>query len=279
MPNARDFPRGAIALDRTDAGSRRHPCFCSPPPARSRPRSGSCDCADREDVAGMRRHGWELLADATRAGRDGAPAFAALARSRRDLPSGAARGVFAGSDDFESGRPVLLGSGRRCCRKCCSTRRSARHIAAEGPVSGAPPSTGSIAAFAPTRRSRLRQITAFPRDAMALKLVWTVVHARGLTPISVWDGEGGGAPSAWPRPIMVGADGGPARAISTMSRSRQISLRGLQAIDPSARPGDQLVLLAIHLSPARRSPTGSGRPTGGTTGPMPGPSRPTAPRR
>lgn len=209
------------------------------------PEAAQLHLRDREDVAGMRRHGWELLAEATRADRDGAPAFAAwhdLGETFHVAP----RGAFRRIDDFVSGRPVLLASGAPMLSQVLFNPASARHIAARGLFHRATLDrlNAGFRADAPLAG---RQIAPFPRDAMALKLVWTVVHARGLTPISVWDGEGAGAPSAWPRRVMVGAGGTP------LDRFYHVAipvdqLAAVRAIDPSAHAGDQLVLLAIHLT-------------------------------
>lgn len=209
------------------------------------PEAAQMRLRDREDVAGMRRQGWALLADATRAGPGGAPAFAAW----RDLGETfhlAPRGAFRRIDDFESGRPVLLASGAPMLSQVLFNPASARHIAARGLFRRATLNRLNAGFRADTPLAD-RQIAAFPRGAMALKLVWTVVHARGLTPISVRDGEGGGAPSAWPRTVMAGAGGVPIDRFYHVAIP-PAQLAAVQAIDPSARAGDQLVLLAIHLT-------------------------------
>lgn len=209
------------------------------------PEAAQLRLRDREDVAGMRRQGWALLAEATRSGRDGAPAFAAwadLGETFRLAPRGALRRI----DDFESGRPVLLASGAPMLSQVLFNPASARHIAARGLYRRATLDrlNGGFRADALLAE---RQIAPFPRAAMALKLVWTVVHADRPTPISVWDGAGGGAPSAWPRTVTVGAGGTPLERFYHVAIPPG-EIAAVRAIDPSARAGDQLVLLAIHLT-------------------------------
>lgn len=193
----------------------------------------------------MRRHGWELLAEVTREGRDGAPAFA----NWRDLGETfhlAPRGTLRRIEDFETRRPVLLASGAPLLSQVLFNPASARHIAARGLFRRATLDRLN-AGFAPDAPLAQRQIAPFPRDAMAVKLVWTLVHAQGLTPISVWDGDADGAPSSWPRSVMVGAGGTPLDRFYHVAIPPE-RLAAVRALDPSARAGDQLVLLAVHLT-------------------------------
>jgi hypothetical protein len=50
--------------------------------------------------------------------------------------------------------------------------------------------------------AHLPAVPAFPRDAITIKLVWFAVHATGLTPMPIWDGE----------PVLADADGNPDRS-------------------------------------------------------------------
>src|SRR5262249_8130496 len=55
-----------------------------------------------------------------------------------------------------------------------------------------PHATAHIRDHALARRSTLeamRELPAFPSDAIAVKLVWYPIHAHGLTAMPIWDGE------------------------------------------------------------------------------------------
>ena len=102
-----------------------------------------------------------------------------------------------------------------------------------------------------------RQIAPFPRGAMALKTIWAVVHASGLTRLSVWDGPGdpvgANLPAAWPRdsrrrPRRRHAGRGAARPLPSSADRR--GGPGGRARDRCRRPGTatMLVLLAVHVT-------------------------------
>jgi hypothetical protein len=210
------------------------------------PEAAQLALRDRGDEAAMRAHAWATFAGVTAAGRDGAPAFARW-HSLGQAFGGAAG--FRRVEDFGTGAPVLLGSGAPMLSLVLFNEPTFRHIRAlrlDRRATLARLNAG-FAADAPAER---RQIAPFPRDSLAIKTIWTLVHAAGVTPISVWDGAGAGAPAAWPRHVLVDPAG---RAGVPLARfhHRRIAARELaavRAIDPSARAGDYIVLLALHLT-------------------------------
>ena len=208
---------------------------------------------DAQDAAAMRRHGWRVLADVTRPGRDGAPAWLGWAPLTR---------TFGGTDP-NPGRPfrridiaetpgiaLLQASGAPLLSLVLLNDPADRHIRAERLFSRA--RLDSInAGFGPATPLARRTIAPFPREAMAVKTVWAVVHAARPTPISVWDGEGdaadGNRPARWPRTVLAGSAAAPLDHFYHTA-IRAGDLAAVRAIDPSAQAGDHLVLLAMHLT-------------------------------
>jgi hypothetical protein len=121
-----------------------------------------------------------------------------------------------------------------------------------------------------------REIQAFPRDAVSLKLVWAVVYATRPTPIRVWDNmpsqpvSQSNPEESWPRVVIVDASrtqipAGETRDVTVGGRpfpgSRVVAvnrfynfrisaaeLPAVQGIDPQARIGDYAVLVAMHMT-------------------------------
>jgi hypothetical protein len=73
-----------------------------------------------------------------------------------------------------------------------------------------------------------REVTAFPRTAMSLKLGWRIVRATGFTLIPVWDGRPtlpdaqGNPPSSWPRVVVVD----PSRDDIPLGETRAVNWQG-----------------------------------------------------
>lgn len=198
---------------------------------------------DNDDVAAMRRHGWAVLAAASWPGRDGAPAFARWP-SLSDTFGGGPR--FRRIDQVETGMPVRQGAGAPMMMLVQFNAPAYRHIREQGLFRRA--TLAAInAGFAADTPPERRAIAPFPRDALAIKTVWTVVHAEGLTPVSVWDGAGDAEPATWPRTVMVGPGGVPLSRFHHLPIAAA-DLEAVRAIDPSARAGDHIVLLAVHLT-------------------------------
>jgi len=198
---------------------------------------------DRQDVAAMRRHGWTLLAGVTRPARDGRP-YLAHWHSLAETFGGGPR--WRRIDQFETGRPVLQGGGTPMMSLVLFNAPAYRHIRAQGLFRRATLDRIN-AGFAAGTRLEQRRIVPFPRDALAIKTVWTVVHAERVTPVSVWDGAGAAEPAAWPRTVMVGPGAVPLSRFYHLPIAAA-DLAAVRAIDPTARAGDYAVLLAIHLT-------------------------------
>jgi hypothetical protein len=201
---------------------------------------------DTGDEPAMRAHAWAAFAAATRAGPEGAPAFARW-HGLGETFGGAAG--FRRVEDFATGRPVLQAGGAPMLSLVLFDEPTFRHIRARHLDRRATLErlNAGFAADAPPER---REIAAFPRAAVAIKTVWALVHAAGVTPLSVWDGAGAGAPDAWPRIVLVdptGARGVPLAHFHYI-RIGAPDLAAVRAIDPSARAGDYAVLVAMHLT-------------------------------
>jgi len=202
---------------------------------------------DQGDVAAMRAHGWAVLGEATRPGADGRPFFAGWRTLAETFGDGRAAGLgFRRIDQLETGLPVRQGAGAPMLMLVQLNEPAYRHIRSQGLFRRA-----TLAAinsgFAPGTAPERRTIAPFPRGALAIKTVWTVVHADRPTAVSVWDGAGDAEPAAWPRTIMVGPGAVPLSRFHHLPIAAA-DLAAIRAIDPSAQAGDQLVLLAVHLT-------------------------------
>ena len=219
---------------------------CAPPSGLSQfpaPEAQQLRLRDREDVAAMRAHGWAVLAGVTRPAGGGTPAFARWP----SLSDAFARGPsFRRIDQIETGMPVRQGAGAPMMMRVQFNAPAYRHIRARRLFRRATLAAinAGFAADTPTER---RAIAPFPRDSLAIKTVWTVVHADRPTPVSVWDGAGEAEPAAWPRTVTVGPGGVPLSRFHHLPIAAA-DLETIRAIDPSAQAGDHLVLLAIHLT-------------------------------
>ncbi|HEV2818737.1 MAG TPA: hypothetical protein VGW40_16125 [Allosphingosinicella sp.] len=208
---------------------------------------------DGEDVAAMRRHAWRVLADVTRPGRDGAPAWlgwAPIARTFGGAGASPAR-PFRRIDIAETpGIALLQASGAPLLSLVLFNDPAYRHIRGERLYSRARLDAIN-AGFGAAAPLAARTIAPFPREAMAVKTVWAVVHPDRPTPISVWDGAGdapdGNRPARWPRTVLVGPGATPLDHFFHLPIAAD-ELATVRAIDPEARPGDHLVLLAMHLT-------------------------------
>lgn len=201
---------------------------------------------DRQDEAGMRGHGWALLA---RVGRTGLAGWHPLGEA---FASGAGRFRLV-EEPGHAGVPARQASGAPLLSQVLFNDAAFRHIRANRLFSRARLDAINLG-FGPATALTAREIPAFPRDAMALKPVWAVIHAGGLTPVSVWDGPGdpeaANLPAGWPREVRVDPAG-----IAGVSLARffhvpiaAADLAAVRAIDPSARAGDHLALLALHVT-------------------------------
>lgn len=214
------------------------------------PEAAQLRLRDAGDEAAMRRHGWRVLADVTRPGRDGAPAWLGWAPLTRTF----------GGEDARTGRPfrridiaetpgiaLLQASGAPLLSLVLLNQPAHRHIRSERLFSRARLDAINAGIGAEAERA----IAPFPRDAMAVKTVWAVVHSAEPTPVSVWDGEGdaadGNRPARWPRTVFAGSARTPLDTFYHIP-VRAEDLAAVRAIDPSAEAGDSLVLLAIHLT-------------------------------
>jgi hypothetical protein len=200
---------------------------------------------DAQDVAAMRRHGWAVFAGVTQARPGSLPAFERWQPIQRAFGGGERR--FRLVEEPESaGVPLRQASGAPLMSLVLFNPAAYSHIRSQQLFARASLEriNAGFAAGAPLGE---RQIAPFPRDAMAMKLVWAVVHAQGLTPISVWDGEGEGGPARWPRTILVGPGAVPLDHFYHVAIGAA-DIETVRAIDPSAQVGDHAVLLAMHLT-------------------------------
>ena len=98
----------------------------------------------------------------------------------------------------------------------------------------------------------LASLPAFPRSAITLKVIWYLVKRESTTHMPIWDGEpprdDGNPDTTWQRSIEVRAD-----ALDDFEHHAIASpdeLRSTRAAmhDDSIALGDQLVLVAMHVS-------------------------------
>lgn len=203
--------------------------------------AGQLALRDREDEAGMRRHGWALLERVADTGLEG---WHGLGET---FPSGAGRFRLV-EEPGHPGVALRQASAAPLLSGVLFNDAAFRHIRSQRLFSRArleAINAGFDAATPPAER----QIAPFPRDSVVLKAIWAVVRGEGTTRLSVWDGPGDpvGAnfPDGWPREVIVDS--------ASLGRFHHIridaaELPAVRAIDPSARVGDFLVLLALHLT-------------------------------
>jgi hypothetical protein len=208
---------------------------------------------DAQDQTAMRRHGWRVLADVTRPGRGGAPAWQGWAPLTRTFGSSDANRLrpFRRIDIAETpGIALLQASGAPLLSLVLFNGPAFRHIRRQQLFRRARLDAIN-AGFGAATPLAAREIAAFPRDAMAVKTVWAVVHAGAPTPISVWEGSGdgpdGNRPARWPRTVLVGGPGTPLDHFYHVPIGAA-DLAAVRPIDPSAQAGDHLVLLAMHVT-------------------------------
>jgi hypothetical protein len=101
-------------------------------------------------------------------------------------------------------------------------------------------------------QAQLAELPAFPRSAIALKLVWYLVRREGTTRMPIWDGEppreGGNPDATWQRTIEVRAG-----ALDDFEHHAIASIDELRAArtamhDATIALGDELALVAMHVS-------------------------------
>jgi hypothetical protein len=208
---------------------------------------------DAQDEAAMRQHAWDVLARVTMPDRSGAPmwqSWAPLTRTFGSSDPNRAR-PFRRIDIAETpGIALLQASGAPLLSLVLFNGPAYRHIRQQQLFRRARLDAINVG-FGAAAPLGEREIAPFPRDAMAVKTVWAVVHAGVPTPISVWDGTGDGPDgnrlARWPRTVMVGGPGTPLDRFHHLPIGAA-DLATVRAIDPSARAGDHLVLLAMHLT-------------------------------
>jgi len=237
---------------------------------------------DTENVDAMRLHAWNVFAGATQPARGGEAIWETW---------------FQSIDTFATG-PQPQGLGARPPRRFTSPRQFAAPGVAQLQAPGASllaqvmfnkPGHDHIRLQGLNRRAKLtainngfaagtpperREIAAFPRDAVSLKLVWRVAYADDLTPLRVWDNplptETGDPERTWPRVVLVDTtranipDGEMQDSSAgdlNSPRSRVVSierfyhfkigaaeLASVQQVDPRAELGDYAILVAMHLT-------------------------------
>jgi hypothetical protein len=210
---------------------------------------------DRDDVAGMRAHGWHTWARVAREWSAWTPseqlfhgATAAPPRFRTPQPFRAGDAVVTES------LPVMFDV---VFDPSAAAHVRAHHLGDRQVLAG-------LAAF-----------PAFPSDAVVVKLEWYPIHAHGLTAMPVWDGgERDGemhADATWPRAVAVD----PSRAQVPAGESAEVELAGRRVVahvvplsafdhralaagevesaraasrDATLEPGDFVALVAAHVS-------------------------------
>jgi hypothetical protein len=219
--------------------------------------------AIREDSRAVRAHAWQLW---THLAGDATPAWDGWAATEQ-LFGGAppnARPRFRTPRPFRHGDaidtetlPVMF--------DVQLDPHAAEHIRAHGLASRA-------------TLAHLRELPAFPPEALAVKLVWYAVHAKGLTAMPIWDGDpaqpdGDGNPDrTWQRAVAVD----PARATIADGETADVTLEGRHLVarvvplanfihrelvtdeevatartaahDPTLARGDHVAVVAVHLT-------------------------------
>lgn len=171
------------------------------------PRAGDAPLAER-DVRAIRTHGWELWQ------RLSGGAWGAWTPTERLFAgaSATARPRFRTPRPFRNG-DVLETETLPVMFDVLFDPHAAAHIRANRLASRV--HLGELAAM-----------PAFPPDAIAVKLVWYPVHARGLTAMPVWDGDPaepdaeGNPDRSWKRAIAVD----PARAMIPDGETAEVAL-------------------------------------------------------
>ena len=214
---------------------------------------------DRHDVTAIRAHGWELWQRLSGGAWD---AYTPTEQLFDGAPAARPR--------FRTPRPFREGDGLET-----------ETLPVMFDVVFDPHATAHIRANELAKRSHLATLAAmpaFPSDAVAVKLVWYAVHARGLTTMPIWDGEptytdaDGNPDRSWPRAIAVDPErdtvpGDETTTVTLEDRpvvahvvplSRFIhhaletddeiaSARGA-AHDPTLARGDEVALVAVHVT-------------------------------
>lgn len=239
---------------------------------------------DTEDVSGMRRHIWSVFAGATQPAPGGEAIWETWFPSTQTFSSGPQPQGLGGRPPrpFQRprqlsvpGMPQLQAPGASLLSFVMFNKPGHDHIRTHNLFRRGTLDTINSAWPVGTPPER-REIQAFPRDAVSLKLVWTVVYASRPTPIHVWDNtptQPAGQPNpaeTWSRVVVVDASrtqipAGETRDASldgrSFPRSRVVSvnrfynfritaaeLPAVRNVDPNARVGDYAVLLMIHIT-------------------------------
>jgi hypothetical protein len=129
-----------------------------------------------------------------------------------------------------------------------------------------------------THLDALAALPAFPRESVAVKLVWYAVHAHGLTAMPIWDAEptqpdaDGNADRSWRRAVAVdpsehALDGSETADVELEGRrltahvvplaafvhrelatADEVATARTAAHDPTLQRGDFVALVAVHLT-------------------------------
>jgi hypothetical protein len=193
---------------------------------------------DRQDVPAMRAHAWDV--------------FANVQRAWRQWPSSDV--VFGDRDRiFRPLQPFRIG-----------TRMETETLPEMFTVVFDPVAAEHIRRYRLASRTALHArgaaIPPFPRDAIALKLVWFPVKRTGITTLPVWDNtparaDADGNPGrTWTRTIAIDPAGtGAGVPLSaflyrTLASDDEIRAARTVAHDPTLARGDHVVLVGMHLS-------------------------------
>ncbi len=191
---------------------------------------------DRDDIAAMRAHGWHTWARVT----------------REWTTCTASDQLFGRATGFRTPRPFRVGE---------TMEREQLPVMFD--VLFDPTATAHIREHRLGDRhvlAGLATFPAFPRDAIAVKLEWYPVHARGLTAMPVWDGaaidDAQHPDVSWPRAVAVD----PVREVIPAGETAQVELAGkpVTARVVSLAAFEHHALVASELASARaasRDPT------------------------
>ena len=199
-------------------------CACAPSPDAAT-ESRLLAARDRHDTAALRTHGWELWQRLATHWQDLVPADRVLGHSDR---------MFRPLRPFRDGTvtetetlPVMF--------SVAFDPSAAAHIRDHALASRA--ALGKLATF-----------PAFPRSAIAVKLVWYPIHRDRVARIPIWDGEviaGRNPDRTWRRTVAID----PAQFITrTLTTDAELAAARTIAHDPTLARGDLAVLLGMHVA-------------------------------
>jgi hypothetical protein len=235
--------------------------------------------AARDDRAALRRHAWALWAALGQL-RDGVPVWerwtrADLAFAPRAAPPSARDRLgarFKPPRQFDPDDDVAIAPGLAAI---LFNPPAAAHLRAHALYDRAALARARAGAMA---RPGVHAIPPFPRDAIALKVIWFPVHHQGLTALPVWDGVAANpddrhnSPSTWPRlvaidprrrevpagetaTVVIGARTVTARVVPLtrfyarrLASDDEVASARAAAHDPTLTRADYVALVAMHVS-------------------------------